>query len=242
LPMILGSDKKKLSKRHGATSVNEYKDKGYLPQALVNFMVFLGWNPKDDNKHHFTLETLSSLFKIENVNKAAAIFDIDKLNSINEHYLMNMKTDKLQNAIKPFLKGNPYDPHTAFEIMLMNQRGGFSTLVELAEFINVTINLPEYPKELLVFKKSSVDNTKCGMEGAVQQLSKLDSEDFKSISILHKTLTDVVEENKLTNGDVFWPIRVALSGKEKSPTPEEYLRALGHDESIVRLQNALERL
>jgi glutamyl/glutaminyl-tRNA synthetase len=87
LPMILGPDHKKLSKRHGATSVSDYQAEGYLSEALINFMAFLGWNPKDDSRQYFTLQELIGEFKITNVNKSAAVFDIEKLKHINEYYL-----------------------------------------------------------------------------------------------------------------------------------------------------------
>lgn len=242
LSMILGPDKKKLSKRHGATSIDDYKSEGYLPEALVNFIALLGWNPKDE-REIFSLIELEKEFKLENANKAAAVFNIEKLNSINEYYMKNLRTEKLKNLMTELKNLRTKEPNnnkdeefSDGEIALI-QRGGYKTLKEAAEYILKLRKEPEYEALLLVFKKSSREATLKGIKGVRGEIEALVSWDAES---LQKTLEKVVIDHQLSNGDVFWPVRVALSGEEKSPSPVELMYALGKDETIIRLNKALQ--
>lgn len=231
LSMILGPDKKKLSKRHGATSVMQYKEDGYLPEALVNFIAFLGWNPKDE-REIFSLEELVKEFKIENINKGPAVFNIEKLNSINSAYL--------KKVASPALKDFGIEKLTKGEAELLG-RGGYSTLKEMAEEISRLRKATDYDGKMLVFKKSSKENTLKGLEVAMSELDHIGEKDWNAQELQMK-LGLVVTRNNLTNGDVFWPVRVALSGEEKSPSPVELLVALGKDESIKRVREAIIKL
>lgn len=233
LPMILGTDRKKLSKRHGAMSVEGYRKAGYLPEALLNFIALLGWSSKDD-REEFTLEQLIKEFTIENVHKNPAVFDVDKLNHINELYIRDLLPEKLKHALEDFgLKDA-----TEGELTLA-QRGGFKTLKEIADYLLELRKEPEYDGSLLVFKKSDKEKTQKGLTAAREHLVaiKLGSQEE-----LQNALTEAVNENELTNGDVFWPVRVALSGKEKSPSPVELLVALDRTESLKRIDAALKKL
>lgn len=233
LPMVLAPDRSKLSKRHGATSVVEYKDLGYLPEAIINFLVLQGWNPGDD-REFFTLTELESEFSLERVNKAPAIFDIAKLNSINTSYLMKLEPKRLKLELKSF----GLEDLSEGEIALL-LRGGYATLKEMAEYILVLRAEPDYKAELLVFKKSDKKNTTTALRVVTE---KLKAEEEWGTNNVQKALEYTVIENGLTNGDVFWPVRVALSGLEKSPSPVELLSALGKDESLKRLEKAIKKL
>lgn len=239
LSMILPPDRKgKLSKRHGATSVLEYRDEGYLPEALVNFMVLLGWNPKT-NEEFFTLEELINEFKIENLNKAPAVFDIAKLKSFNEFYFRNSVTSNKGQAtsyLKNFIKGSL----SSGELDIIG-RGGFSTLKEAAEYIEKLRTKPNYEGNLLIFGKSTKEKTLKGLQLTVDCLQLMDDKEWNNQN-LQMELGLVVTRNDLTNGDVFWPVRVALSGEEKSPSPVELMLALGKEESLNRLKNAINKL
>ena len=233
LSMILGKDKSKLSKRHGATSVLEYRDLGYLPEAIVNFIALLGWNPKND-RELFTLPELISEFKLKNVNSAPAIFDLEKLNWMNKNYIMNANSDELRSYLGAFGARELSD-----EKISLVKRGGYPTLKEAAEYLILLDKLPSYKKDLLIFKKSNRDKTLVGLRRALEKLSVLEN---WSEELLQKVLETVVLEEKLTNGDVFWPVRVALSGLEKSPSPVELLLALEERESLKRIKTAIEKL
>ncbi len=233
LPMVLAPDRSKLSKRHGATSVVEYKELGYLPEAIVNFLALQGWNPKDD-REFFTIAELVAEFKLENVNKAPAIFDIQKLNSINEKYLMARDEKKLKSEIKEFGIDDVNDGEVA-----MIKRGGFKTLKEAADYLLKLRETPEYDEKLLIFKRSDHKNTLLALQEVEKKLSILESWDANTTQ---QGLEYVVIENGLANGDVFWPVRVALSGEEKSPSPVELMMALGEAESLKRIHKAIAKL
>jgi len=252
LPMILGPDKKKMSKRHGATSVLQYRDEGYLPEALVNFIAFLGWNPKDE-REIFSLEELTAEFELAKINKSPAVFDIEKLNSINENYIREYIKNKKEN-IKNLVEELRVENLSEGEIELIG-RGGYKTLKEAAEYIEKLRKEPEYEASLLIFKKSDKGRTMRGLMGVLGGLKrdKEDQEDKEgkednkdergwNSDGLQKVLEGVVLKEKLTNGDVFWPVRVALSGEEKSPSPVELMVALGENETIKRIEAATGKL
>lgn len=233
LPVILGPDKKKLSKRHGATSLMGYKELGYLPEAIINFLALLGWNPKDD-REEFTLAELEKEFKLENVNKAPAVFDIDKLNHINAQKLKNLTSGELKDYLNEFGANDLLDGEAS-----LIQRGGYATLKEAAEYIQKLREEPEYDSSILVFKKSTKEAATKGLEetkNKIQDISKFESDNIQTL------LSEVVSENGLTNGDVFWPVRVALSGEEKSPSPVELAVALGKEKTLERIEKAINKL
>lgn len=240
IPMILGPDRSKLSKRHAATSVLEYKKLGYLPEAIVNFIALLGWNPKDE-REIFSLPELVREFDLKNVNKAGAIFDIGKLNHFNMEYLkLKIQNAKVKTETKnlQLLKNWGIENLSEREIELIG-RGGYRTLKEVAEYISQLRREPKYQPELLIFKKSDREKTAVGLNRVLEKLTTLTAWSEKD---LNRVLFDVVSDNNLANGDVFWPVRVALSGQEKSPSPVELLLALGKDESIARIEKATLKL
>jgi len=240
IPMILGPDRAKLSKRHAATSVLEYRKLGYLPEAIVNFIALLGWNPKDE-REIFSLPELVREFDLKNVNKAGAIFDIGKLNHFNMEYLkLKIQNAKVKTETKnlQLLKNWGIENLSEREIELIG-RGGYRTLKEVAEYLGQLRREPKYQPELLIFKKSDKGKTAVGLDRALEKLSTLTA---WSEEDLNQMLSDAVKDNNLANGDVFWPVRVALSGQEKSPSPVELLLALGKDESITRIEKATLKL
>lgn len=236
LSMILGPDKKKLSKRHGATSVLDYRQEGYLPEALDNFMALLGWNPKD-NREYFTLSELIDEFKIENLNKAPAVFDIAKLDDINGHYLQEQVKNNA-SEVKSLLIRFGVENATDGEVELIG-RGGFKTLKEVASYITNLREVPKYKGDLLIFKRSDKKNTVLALK---QVSSKLESIEEWNADSVQKALEYTVIENGLANGDVFWPVRVALSGVEKSPSPVELAVALGKENTLERIKKAISLL
>lgn len=241
LPMVLAPDHSKLSKRHGATSVVEYKNLGYLPEAIVNFLALQGWNPKDE-REIFSLDELAAEFKLENVSKSPAVFNIEKLDNINAHYIQSQISDlRSQNdisKIKNYLADFEAKDLTVGEFDLIG-RGGYKTLKEAADYILKLRQGPEYKAELLIFKRSDKKNTKLALE---QVSSKLDSVEEWDADNIQKVLEYTVIENGLANGDVFWPARVALSGEEKSPSPVELAVALGRGETVKRIKKAIAKL
>lgn len=235
LPVILSPTKGKLSKRDGAVGILEYKKLGYLPEALINFMVLLGWNPKTEEEF-FTLKELEERFDISQVNKAPAVFDINKLNHFNEYYIeLRMKNEELR---MDFLLEWGVQELSHGESELLG-RGGFANFQEMAEYIKALRQTPQFDKAILIFKKSTPEATKKGLVAAIEVLESVS--DWREENI-QSVLQEAVVENSLSNGDIFWPVRVALSGEEKSPSPTELLITLGKEESLNRIRKALELL
>jgi len=232
LPIILGPNKNKLSKRDGAVGILEYRKLGYLPEALINFMAFLGWNPKDE-REFFALANLEKEFDIKNVNKAGAIFDIEKLNFINRHYLQEKKVSEIKNLIDPKIlsKFSDYDVDKA--IALSQDR--MDKISDFEQTLSFLLKA-EPTRSNLIFKKSNRENTIKGLDAGRKELEELE---IFSAQNIKSALEKSVEKANLSNGDVFWPVRVALSGLEKSPPPEQIAEALGKEEVAARINNAL---
>jgi glutamyl-tRNA synthetase len=232
LPVILSANKGKLSKRDGATTILEYKKMGYLPEAVVNFIALLGWNPKTDEEF-FTLEELVKRFDEHGINKSSAVFDINKLNSFNSHYLMNQPQEKLIEIFSTY----GMDGLNAGEADLIS-RGGNDTIIQAIESIKNLRHPDKIDADKLVFRKSTKDVTLFGLQKSFEKLSDTDWNNKN----IQEALESVVAENNLTNGDVFWPIRYALSSQEKSPPPGELCLALGKQEALSRIKTAIDML
>lgn len=247
LPMILNTDRSKMSKRKGDfVSVAEYKKEGYLPEALINFMTLLGWHPREAGKNGeeiYSLDELTSLFELKEIGKSPAIFDKQKLDYINGIYLRKLSNDKLRELICPKYLGEGWkcgDNILDKSITLVKDR--MKTLSDFTELADYFFEEPIYDKEILIFKKSDKIFTQRGLASAIKELENLKDEDWEEQEKIQKALEEVVKKEKLNNGDVFWPVRAALSGREASPSPVELLWALGKNESLKRLSKALQAL
>jgi len=242
LSIIIGKDKKKLSKREGATSVEEFRVQGYLPEALLNFIALLGWNPGTEQEF-FTLEELKKEFDLAKVNKSPAMFDIEKLNHFNTHYIHQMNDDELLDRVRPYSKLDFSKFDNSFYqkiIKVVKER-----MVLLTDFDLLTsyfFKEIDAEKDMVKFAKSNLQDTLTGLEKTIESLEGLDSEKWDSAEELNAFLSQIVSLNGLKNGDVFWPVRVALSGEMASPSPAELLWVLGQQESLRRLKIALVKI
>lgn len=242
IPLILAPGGGKLSKRHGAVAVSEYKKQGYLKEALVNFLVLLGWSPGNDQEI-FTLKELEKIFTLERIQKSPAIFDIKKLNYLNSYYLRGKKNFELFELLKEsgiLEKEIQKNGQDYFLKILEIEKTRIEKLADIKNF-DFYFKEPKYPSSLLIFKKSNLEKTKKGLSLVLNTLSTQRNwpqswENFSQI------LKEITEKNNLTPGDVFWPTRVALCGKEASPSPAELLWILGKEKSISRLKKALNLL
>jgi len=247
IPLILSPQRTKLSKRHGAVAIAEYRKMGYLPEALINFMVLLGWNPKTEEEF-FSLSELEKRFEIGDLGKSPAIFNLEKLNFFNHYYLQKLPLDDLAFRCLPYFweaklfRREELDQKASLIVRttsLLKER--LNVLSEAPQLGYFLFRLPKYAPSLLIFAKSSPENTLKGLQLSIQALEKVKEKDW-TIEKLQETLSSVVKKAGLSNGDVFWPVRVALSGIEKSPSPPELLWALEKKESLIRLKKALKLL
>jgi glutamyl-tRNA synthetase len=239
LPLILNPDRSKLSKRQGDVAVEQYLAKGYLKEALLNYVVFLGWNPGDE-REIFSLDDLIQAFELEKIHSAGAIFSIEKLNWYNSWYIKNIlapKTPKeLQKVLTPFLPGINPDQQVAVFNLFFERITHLGELVALSHFLWI---LPHYEPQLLVFKKSTPETTQAGLTLSIDLLKTFKKE-WTAIN-LELALKKATEDAHLKPGDVFWPLRVAVSGLPASPAPTEIVAFLGKDETLSRLHKALEK-
>lgn len=240
IPLILNPDRTKLSKRKQAVAVTEYRDKGYLPEAIVNFLALLGWNPGDE-REYFSLNELVKEFSLERVQKSPAIFNIEKLNSINAHYTKGLSLSKLTAEIIKFSTNAKKADLKFLSKIIIVIKDRLRYLSEFDELTDYFFGEKKYDPKLLIFKKSNAQKTLNGLQLAVGSLQEKNKE-WANAEKLNEILSKIVSENKLDNGDVFWPVRVALSGLEKSPSPSELLWALGKEESLKRIKKALKKL
>lgn len=229
VPLILAADRSKLSGRHGAVSVTEYKDAGYLPEALVNYLALLGWNPGTEQEI-FSMDELIAAFDLEKVNKAGAVFSPDKLKWFNKQYISKMSLDEFKKVAAPFTDNKI----EALWPILKERTTVLSELKDLSEF-DFLNKKPEYTKEKLNWKekpgnKSLLEQTKT----LVESVTDFTKENIKSV------LWPLAE--KEGKGEVLWPLRIALSGKDKSPDPFILCELLGKEESISRINYAISLL
>ena len=234
LPLVLGTDKKRLSKRHAATNLEEYREKGYLDSAIINTLARLGWSKGDDEV--FYLNDLIKNFNIKEVQKAGAIFDITKLDWVNSQHLANLSIDDFKSHIKPFLKkiGIEIEDHPNFELMINAMRSSENTLSGIAE------SLVPYFKDISDFDSKAIDKFLSEGSGILEDIKDiLLKVDNWNETTLDSVLKNYQNEYNLPVPKVNQPIRIALTGSTKSPSLGLTLSIFGKEESIKRIQNLI---
>jgi glutamyl-tRNA synthetase len=242
LPLILNPDKSKLSKRQGDVAVEDFLDKGYLPEALVNFVALLGFNPKADQEI-YALGELIELFDLTKINKSGAVLDVAKLDWMNAQYIMKKSADELARIVRPFLDraGKSIDPGFLEKICAVEK----TRLVKAADMVDLVdsyLTLPEYDPQLLVWKKADAADAMANLEGVRAFFDGLPGETWTQIELIEAAVKGYIGSNSLQNGNVLWPLRVALSGRSASPSPFELAWALGKDQTLSRINLAINRL
>lgn len=240
LPLLLNPDKSKLSKRQGDIAVDDYTKKGYLPEAIINFAVFLGWNP-GDNREIFSLEELINEFDFSKVNKSGAVFNLEKLDWFNKEYIKKLTNGELLNLVKPFLiKDKIMIENLSDEklIKILNlEKERITKLADFGEAIKFIFDLKDYSRELLVWKKSDLIDAKNKLKETLEILEKIENIDWNKEN-LEKEIFAFIKNKNYGVGDVLWPLRVALSGQQNSPSPFEIAEVLEKKESLKRIQIA----
>jgi glutamyl-tRNA synthetase len=248
-PLIVGQDKKKLSKRHGSTEFMEFIRQGYLPEALVNFLVLLGWSAGEENRELFTREELVERFSLEGMTEHPAVFDYDKLKWMNGHYIRQMSDERLAEVCLPYLvnAGLVSDPPTAeqrekLDRVLPLEKERLKLLSEVPELVGFFFHELDFPtgyEEKAIAKWLTGENVKplLGKEiAAFEALSEWTAE------ALDTTVHAVAEEMGLTLGQAVHPTRVAATGRTVGPGLFETLWALGRDTVLTRLKAVRERI
>jgi len=246
MPFILNEDRSKLSKRKQGelVSLSYYRKEGYLPDAMVNFLAFTGWNPGGE-KEIFSMPELIEKFDITKVQKSGAIFNKEKLLWFNKEYIKRMPADKLEKEISDRLsKKYSFTKELLSKIIsIITER--INTFGELEKYVSegefdYFFSAPKLKKEMLIWKKDTdFKIPKKNLENILQIIEEIRPCEFNEENM--KSILMPVAE-KLGKGSVLWPLRVALSGKEKSPDPFTLLDILGKYESVNRIQTAIKQL
>ncbi len=240
LPLLLNADKSKLSKRQGDVAVEDYKDKGYLKEALINFVVLLGWNYGDD-KEFYLLDEIIEKFSLDRVNKSGAVFNLEKLDWLNGLHLRHKDNDEILSLFKDELNesnfaNNSYSDQFLFAIInAMKERITF-----VKELITNSIYFFEKPKSYdknIINKRWKEDSSKL-LNDYLTELNKKSTE-HENKDYFEKLLKNVAELNECGVGRIIHPLRLAVSGVGIGPGVYDLLAILGKEEVIERIQIAL---
>lgn len=243
IPLILNPDRSKMSKRKSQTAITAYREQGYLPEALVNFLAFLGWSPGTEEEI-FTLDELAERFEIESVHKGGAVFDADRLDYLNGVYIRNLTDEQLALRLRGFLPDALADESVVRVVPLIKER-----LVRLADAPELVAFLTEtdaqvaalYDTDALLPKKRSADEVAGAVRAARDAMEGLTDADF-SADVLESTCRARADELGWKAGDFFRPLRVAVTGRSVTPPLFGSMELLGRQRVLARLDLALERL
>ena len=231
---------KKLSKREGDASYEDFINKGYLKDAIINYIALLGWSPGTEQEI-FTLEELAQQFDVAGISKSPAIFDVNKLNWMNGEYIRKLSVEAFTEAAMPYYRQavKREIDYNMLSSLLHDRTEKFSDIPEQIDFIDA---VPDYGNDLYVNKKmkTNEENSKQSLEAILPVLEGVDSWTHDAI---HDALFALIEKLGVKNGVVLYPLRVALSGKKFTPGGGvELAELLGKEESIARIKAAIEKL
>ncbi len=246
LPIVVGEDGQKLSKRHGATRVLEFRERGYLPEALINYLSRVGWS-YDDKQEIFSRDELERIFRLEKINKAPAVFDYKKLEWLNGHYIRERSVDSLYDAILPFMKrsGVVSDPPASEEativkgaIPLIQER--LKYLADAPDLLRFLFEEPgEFDLDEIVPKKLDRAQTAALLEQVAPLVGEIPTmSDEENEEVFRAKAAEL--DTKL--GNLLMPLRVAVTGSRVSPPLFGSIRLLGARRAAERVENALRRL
>ncbi len=233
LPLLVGSDRAKLSKRHGAKGALEYKQDGYLKEAIINFLALLGWS-HPQGKEIFSIEEMIEVFDFKNFNPASAYFDETKLDWMNGEYIRRMSDEDLAKRLQDYLVDHPAKEKIAPVVPLIKER-----IKKLSDFIPLTDFLFEKPEyDIEVFNRLKIKDLRLTIGKVAEKLESVkspwDAEDFEN------TFKNLAKELGISNLDMFQLIRVAVSGQLVTPPLFESIQILGKEEVLERIRKAQE--
>lgn len=234
LPMILGEDGKRMSKRHGAVSVTQYRDEGYLPEALLNYLVRLGWSHGDDE--FFSIDDMVRLFSLEGVNRSGSVFDRKKLDSISQQHLQTADASRLAAALQPLVSERAIDTETgpALATVANTLRERAKTLVDMADALSYFYAPPTQYDEKAAAKlfKPAAASLLAALKSRLEVLPSWDAD------ALQGAIQATVDEAGVGFGKLGQPLRLAITGVTASPSTNEVMAALERDDVLARIDRA----
>lgn len=241
LSLLVNEKKQKFSKRNGDVSVSQFREKGYLPEALLNFVALLGWNPGTEQEI-FTLDELIKEFSFDKVHKAPAVFNYEKLDWINKQWIKRLSLDDLTECARPFFENLGLDTkNSKFKdfVRLGSERA--TTLDDIPSNVVFLTKDLEYDAKLLVWKKTDAVDGENKLTLLKELLENINEYEWIERGIEDKIMA-WIKENDFGVGNVLWPLRVALSGQEHSPGPFQIMEILGREKSLERVGDAIKKL
>lgn len=239
-PLITNEEHQKLSKRSGHSSYEDLLEQGFLTEAIVNYVALLGWCPQD-NQEIFSLEELVKVFDYHHMSKSPAVFDIQKLKWMNGEYMKAMDEDKFYEMALPYIKQVITKDLDLKKIAHM-AKTRIEVLPDIPALIDFFEAVPEYDVSMYTHKKMKT-NPEISLEVLEKILPVLENQKDYSNDALYELLCGFAKENGYKNGQILWPIRTALSGKQMTPAgATEILEVLGKEESLKRIEAAVEKL
>ena len=239
-PPVMKNEHEKLSKRNGDASFQDLVEKGYLPEAILNYIALLGWAPSEE-REIYSLEELCKAFDVKRIGTSGAIFDIEKLKWMNGVYLRNMDSEKYYELVKPMIEKN-VDPKYDYKAIASALKDRVMLLTEVEEMVDFFNEVKEYDNTLYINKKAKTNEeiAKKSLELALPALESVKTFDNDHI---FEALGKVASDNGLKNITVMYPIQVALSGKDKTPGGATMIgQILDKEETIKRIKDAITKL
>jgi glutamyl-tRNA synthetase len=245
LPLIMGKDAEgnvsKLSKRHGSTGFADLVKEGYLPETIVNYIALLGWCPKE-NRELFTLKELTEAFSIDGISKSPAVFDYDKLNWFNGEYIRAMSQEAFIEKAMPYFREVFPEGERDWNVLAGILQPRITKFTEIPGLLSFFRELPEYPAEFFINKKSktNLENSGAMLQAAIELLEALPQWKLEDI---HDGLIGLAQKLEVKNGTLLWPVRIAAAGVQVTPGGAmEILTLLGKEEALRRLKLGLAKL
>jgi glutamyl-tRNA synthetase len=239
LPLILAENRSKMSKRYMETSLMSYREKGYMPEAIVNFLALLGWHPSGDAEV-FSLAEFCELFDLRRVQKAGAIFNEEKLEWLNGEYIKKLSEDELMERLAPLLSARDITGQADLVRRIARvERERAHTLADILDLGGFFFALPEYDASLLLWNDDGKEKAKRLLESTGVILGVLTPADFAQ-GKLREALLPLTDEHG--RGSILWPLRVALSGQKASPDPFAIMEVLGKEETLRRVAEGIKKL
>ena len=241
VPPVMKDEHHKLSKRNGDASFQDLVAKGYLPEAILNYIALLGWSPETEQEI-YTLDELIKVFNISRISKSPAIFDIDKLTWMNGVYLRNMDLDQYYDLVKPYLEEaihSEVDLRSVAKIL----QPRVDTLAQIKESVDFIDELPEYDCAMYIHKKmkTTLEISLRSLNAAREALAALD--DWSEEETIHELLLSLPKQLEMKNGQVLWPVRTAITGKQFTPGGAiEIAHILGKEETLKRIDRGIAKL
>jgi len=247
LPLIHGQDGKKLSKRHGATAVTDFKEDGYLSQAMINYLALVGWHPQDDQEI-FSRQELLDTFQLTRVQKSPAVFSYEKLQWVNREHIKRLSEETFYDHVREYL---PNDVKARDQFSKPRLRKALPAIRERVEILTDITDMaeagelsfffaqPDYSADDLLWDDETPEDTKEYLKEVVNKWSAVDEEEFDEDNVKSAVWEYASDVGR---GSVLWPTRFALSGQDQSPGPFVIAGVIGKDEAIKRLHVAIDKL